>query len=652
MRLFFISIFAVMKVYLKHIKILSYRLLLLAGLLQATRVYFFISNYSKFSDTNVGKIIWAFIVGIRFDLVSIGIFNSLFILLSILPLAIITKRAYQYFIKFLFIIVNTLLIFTNLFDSEYFKFTQKRATFDIVDLIKSDDFINMSGGYLKDYWYVFLIGLILTYLLIRFYPKNPNQPWLKPTSKIRIKQIVLGILILGVSYGTIRGLDLKPITITSAAKFASPETISLVLNTPFTIINTINKKGVSKKNYFSDNEIKHIFSPIKHFSKKPFKPMNVVILILESFGKEYSHLNNPNSPGYTPFLDSLSQQGLRFRYSFANGKRSMEALPSIFNSTPSLMDKAYAASPYAANRTEGLANILKKEGYYTSFMHGGANGTMYFDKFCYMSGFEDYYGKNEYPNSKDYDGNWGIFDEPYLQYVVKKMSEFKQPFFNSVFTLSSHHPYTIPDKYKGVFPKGTSVIHESIGYADHALKEFFDSAKKEAWYNNTLFVISADHTSISEQTYFQKSLGAYAIPIIFFQTKDSLLKGESLELMQQIDIMPSILDYLNYNKPFYSLGNSAFDSTANRFIINHINDRYYFIHDNLYTANIEDSVYYIFDFPKDSLLKKNLVKNKTIYQEYQNKSDSLFKAVIQTFNNDLINNRSYPANPYYSNKKD
>ncbi len=641
-----------MKVYFDYIKTLSYRLLLLVAILQATRLYFFISNYSKFSDTSFGKILWAFIVGIRFDLVSIGIYNSLFILLSILPIAIITQKIYQSLLKTIFIIVNALLIFTNLLDSEYFKFTQKRSTFDVFDVIKSDDFKNMAGGYLLDYWLIFLIGLFFTFILIKFYPKVNSHKWEATSIKVRIKQLALFTLIIGASYGTIRGTDLKPITITSAAKFASPQTISLVLNTPFTIINTVNKKSVSKKNYFTNDEIKQIFSPIKHFKKPPFKPMNVVILILESFGKEYSHLNNPSSPGYTPFLDSLSQQGLRFRYSFANGKRSMEALPSIFNSTPSLMDKAYAASPYAANKTEGLAYILKKEGYYTSFMHGGANGTMYFDKFCYMSGFEDYYGMNEYPNSKDYDGNWGIFDEPYLQYVVKKMSGFKQPFFNSVFTLSSHHPYTIPKKYKNVFSKGTSVIHESIGYTDHALKEFFESAQKEDWYNNTLFIISADHTSISEQTYFQKSLGAYAIPIIFFQAKDSLLKGESLELMQQIDIMPSVLDYLHYNKPFYAIGNSAFDSTANRFIINHINDRYYFIHDNLYTANIEDSVYYIYNYPKDSLLKKNLARNKTVYQRYQEKSDSLFKAVLQTFNNDLIYNRSYPSSSYYSDKKD
>lgn len=637
--------------YYQHIKILFVRLSLLFGLFQIDRFYFFFRNTSKFTETNWTDILWAFIVGIRFDIVSIGIFNSIFILLSILPFSFINTKNYQRFLKWIFITINSILFLSSLFDSEYFKFTQKRSTFDIFGIINSDDFKHMLWDYLYNYWFIFPFAFLSIYFLYRLYPKQTIKPWIRTDYKLQISQFLTIFLIISIFFAAIRGFDHRPITITSAAKFANTETVPLVLNTPFTIINTLNKKGLEQKHYYTKQQIQQIYSPIKQYKYKNTKPLNVVIIILESFGKEYSHLNNPNTPGYTPFLDSLSQKSLRFRYSFANGKRSIEAIASIFNSSPSLMNKAYIISPYSANKTKGLAYLLKEEGYYTSFMHGGANGTMEFDKFCYMSGFDDYYGKNEYNNPKDYDGNWGIFDEPYLQYTIKKMSQFKQPFFNAIFTLSSHHPYTIPKEHQNEFPKGTSVIHESIGYADYALKQFFETAQKESWFDNTLFVLTADHTSISQQSYYQKSIGSYAIPIIFYQAKDSSLIGESQKLMQHINIMPSILDYLHYNKPFYAIGNSIFETaTQSKFIVNHINGRYYFTNHKFYSIFFDNSTKAIYNFQKDSLLQNNLIKDTTILKEYKKTTEPLFKAILQTYNNDLIYNRTFYTSDYYLKK--
>ncbi len=136
------------------------------------------------------------------------------------------------------------------------------------------------------------------------------------------------------------------------------------------------------------------------------------------------------------------QQGLTFTNAFANGKRSIEALPSILSSLPAIMDNAFVTSLYSSNPIESLAAILKNKGYQTSFFHGGKNGTMGFDNFTKLVGIDAYFGLNEYPNEEDYDGNWGIYDEPYLQYFCNQISLMKEPFFTSVFTLSSHHPYS------------------------------------------------------------------------------------------------------------------------------------------------------------------------------------------------------------------
>jgi phosphoglycerol transferase MdoB-like AlkP superfamily enzyme len=306
------------------------------------------------------------------------------------------------------------------------------------------------------------------------------------------------------------------------------------------------------------------------------------------------------------------------------------------------MDRPFVISQYASNQTEGLAAILQKLGYHTSFMHGGSNGTMDFDKFCYMSGFQEYYGRNEYPDPKDFDGHWGISDEPYLKYAANKMSEFAPPFFNAIFTLSSHHPYEIPFKYQGMFPKGSMEIEQSIAYADFALKGFFEEAKQQDWYNNTLFVITADHTSMSEASYYQRQIGNYAVPIIFYSPSDSSLKGFSKQLAQHIDIMPSILDYLNYPKTYYCFGTSLFDANRQPFYINYLNDRYVFAKDDLCCIYYDEAVQAIYKWKSDSSLKKNLINNINVKTQFENRGLDQLKAVIQTYNNDFIDNKSNP----------
>jgi len=359
--------------------------------------------------------------------------------------------------------------------------------------------------------------------------------------------------------------------------------------------------------------------------------MNVVIIILESFGKDYTGFYN-NQP-YTPFLDSLISQSLSFKYSFANGKKSMEAVPAIVASLPALNDNPYILSQYSTDDTYGLAEILKDQGYYTAFFHGGINGTMGFDNFAYLSGFNDYFGKNEYNNNDDYDGKWGIYDEPFLQYFSNKMSSFKQPFITSVFTLSSHHPYNVPEKYKNKFKEGELPIHRAVEYADYSLRKFFDTAKKTDWYKNSIFVLTADHTSMTNSSYYLNKVGQFCIPI-FFYTPDGSLSGKTKNIIQQIDIMPTVLDYLHYKKPFYSIGNSALKND-NHFAVNYMSGIYQLTQDNYtYLFNGDESIG-LYNLRTDSMLHNNLI-NIEVKQEAKMKTK--LKAIIQTYNHSLINN--------------
>ena len=152
-----------------------------------------------------------------------------------------------------------------------------------------------------------------------------------------------------------------------------------------------------------------------------------------------------------------------------------------------------------------------------------------------------YFGREQYPYPGGDDGNWGIFDEEFLGFFNEKLVTFKQPFFTTVFTLSSHPPFKIPVQHKGRFPKGELKIQESVGYADYALKTFFEKAKKQDWYKNTLFVLSADHCSSEGKGFYKTTLGKFVIPLIFFDPSNEELVGVSEKNFQQIDISTSFL---------------------------------------------------------------------------------------------------------------
>jgi len=280
---------------------------------------------------------------------------------------------------------------------------------------------------------------------------------------------------------------------------------------------------------------------------------------------------------------------------------------------------------------------LRKKGYYTAFFHGGTNGTMGFDAFSNLAGYTDYFGRTEYNNEKDYDGNWGIWDEEFFQYTANTLNTKKEPFFATLFTLTSHHPYPVPEKYKGKFKEGPLPIEHSIGYTDFALKQFFETAKKMPWFKNTLFVFSADHTGISSDDFYSNRIGNNAIPI-FYYLPNSNLKGLDSIVTQQIDIMPSVLDYLNYPDNYFAFGNSIFDSIRQHDALIYYYGLYQLI-DKDYVLEFEgDKADYLYHYQNDSLLQNNIIAQKP---DIAKKMERKTKAMIQTYQQSLINNKMH-----------
>ena len=616
------------------------------------RIGFFIFNFKMFPGLTTSQFFTILRGGLTFDISAVVYINMLFILLHIIPLEVRYKDIYQSILKYIYFITNGFAIAMNGMDFVYYRFVDKRATADVFKTFEHDtNNIKVFFRFLIDYWPAALFTFFIWFLMVYLYRKVKVE---KPGSVNRIGYYSVNILmiplVIALVIGAARGgykHSTRPITISNAARYVdNPRDVAIVLNTPFSIFRTLGKKALVKYKFFDDEKLTRLYNPYYiPDNSKPFKYDNVVIIIIESFAREYIGSLNPGLEGgkyegYTPFIDSLIKVSLTFDVSIANGKKSIDAIPSVLASVPSL-ETPYVISHYANNQINGLADLLKKKGYYSAFFHGAPNGSMGFDSFTKMAGFDDYFGLNQYPDKSDFDGIWGVWDEPFLNFFASKLNSFKQPFLASIFTVSSHHPFKVPEKYKGKFKKGPAPILEVIGYTDFALKNFFHEVSLSPWFKNTLFVITADHTNESVHKEFQNNFGAYCVPIIFFKP-GSDLKGFKLRIAQQIDIMPTILSYLNFDEPYIAFGNDLLDDTYESYAFNTNGSTY-----NLYMKDhilemIDNKPVGLYNYKNDLFLENSLIGKDP---ELESQMVEKLKAIIQTYNNRLIDNNMVVRKP-------
>ncbi len=595
------------------------RILLLLFIYSVSRFFFFINNSSNFSiDSSSDVSIFSlFFESLRFDFSILLYINSIVLILLLFPSNLHLKRWYPKLIDYVFYLINIPFIFLNNIDIEFFQFNNKRITYDFVDFILlGNDGLQILPAYIMQYWPIVLLTLLQIILLTKLKPYNSKKVFFTFRSLSKSTLIFLFSISLFI-VGARGGLQLKPIKVINAGELTSPVFSSLILNTPFCFLHSFNNTQLASYNYFDANVISEHYNTKHSFDTKKFSNKNVVIIIMESLSKEFvGFYNNTN---LTPFLDSLMGHSLVFNNAFSNGLRSIEALPAITASIPTFSNTPFITSVYAQNNFNSLASILSEKGYSTSFFHGGTRGTMGFYGFTKRAGFSEYYGLEEYGNKNDYDGTWGIYDEPFFDFFANKLKKEQKPFFSTFFSLSAHPPYSIPEKYNDVFEDGDLAIHRLIRYSDHSLKTFFDKIKDEEWFNNTIFVITADHTSPkSNNPNYKNKLGRYSIPMLFYSPSKDLL-GENNVITQHIDIMPSILDYLGYKNSFFSFGESVFKK--NSWAIHFNKDKYCFISDKSILYNFQEEYTNFSNWKLNNQItvdSLDLIKLKSIKQVYSN----------------------------------
>ena len=582
---------------------LFYKALLAFVLLLLSQAFFYFDNRRIFHVADMKE--WAGIAwgNVVFGIATVGCMLLPYFAANLLPFKFRWNRHFHRWVEVLLYYLPLLfMLVSNVADAAYYQYTYRRLSGEIFRYLGiSGDMGALWWRFLIDYWQATLFFIAAMMLLFWAGAKMH----LSARNKYRHHALndIVGLVVGGACVlFLLRGGFGKQIEWRDAAKYCQAKNCALVTNSGYNIVRTFNGGTLEELEYMDPQQALKLFDPVLHpepdyegriveawsgwdagcgtwsaaTDSAATRPhySNIVIIVLESFSQEYMGCYNKGiMPTFTPFLDSLAQHCVVYQ-GRANGKKSIEGIPAIFASLPTLMTFPLTLSDYAADSLYALPAILRDRGFHTAFFHGSYNGVMGFDRLCAQMGFDQYYGKNEYMADRlsrpgDFDGCWGIFDEPYLQYFSRRLGTFPEPFMAGLFTLSSHHPYTLQPGHEGHFAEGPHPLCRVVSYTDNALRKFFDAARHTHWYPHTTFVITADHSGQGLHRQYNDYDGWYRIPMLIYRPLYEETLAPTLgprwschrvspRLMQQTDIMPTLLDYLGIEVPAVCFGTSVF----------------------------------------------------------------------------------------------
>jgi phosphoglycerol transferase MdoB-like AlkP superfamily enzyme len=621
---------------IKRIRIACLLFVILLVLYTLLRLGFYFTYFG--GQSNSANLAGVFYWGMRLDFTGLFYINLpfwiyYFFLHYWLPETFRTKIAVA-----LLVLLNIPFLALNCIDLAYYGITSRRSTIDLLFVFR--DSLSALPMFLIKYWYLFVLFIVMVWLLC-IATRMTLDKSLYRNGRTWYADYLLGLVIIGVFAFIARGTGERPIFPATPLLYFEAQYQPLAGNSTLTFLYSLVKrqKQVELKNYYAENQLDSIFTIKRQYHHAgPFQHKNVIIFILEAFGRDQLEPGNPYR-AQTPFLDSLISKSTWCSNAFSNGRASNQGIVSILASMPPLIDEPYFHSIYSNNRLRGLGAILKEEGYTTHFFMGAGPDHFGFGKFCKMVGIDNYHSRVEFNDDNWYDGTWGIFDHQFLPYGAKKLSKESSPFLAAFFNLSSHMPFTLPSDLRGHF-KGRIAFLRSVSYVDYSLRLFFDSIKNSPVYKNSLFVFSADHSGVGYYKSLSDPFSIYRIPIFIFDPASPVYEVIK-KPVQQIDIVPTILDKLHYSNPFMAFGRSIYDTAAS-YVLNKYLGTVQVIDSNFllgYNAEIGKQAY-LLNTHNDSTLKVDL-KDSLKYTGIDQRMLRYNKAVIQRYNNALIQNQLY-----------
>ena len=558
---------------------LVWRLVVLYAVLLLCRVVFYLYNAQLIGPIPGSEVMTLLAGALKFDTASVVYADGIFILLALLPLRLRQRRWYRRLMFGYYVVVNSLLVVaTNLADTVYFRYTQKRFTADEIFFADNDNSLQLVGKFMAENWYLVVVWIVLTALLVVGYRRRVREEsllrsgWPYYAGGVAILALGAGLSIAGMRGGMTRMT--RPITLSNATLYTSESgKANLILSNPFCILRTAgSSSSVKFRTFYTADELPRLFTPVHQpvdSTAVNLAGRNIMIFILESMSAEHSAYLCPEiyadlpQKGFTPFLDSLMRRGLTFRRMYANGTRSIQAMPSVLGSIPSFRTP-FVLMPQSLGESRQLPAILADKGYSTAFFCGSEHGSMGFGAYARSAGVERLVSREDYEarhGREDFDGYWGIWDEPFLQFLGEELGTMPEPFFATLFTLSSHHPFVVPEKYAATLPDGYTKIHKGVAYDDQAFRRFFERYGSEEWFRRTIFVFVADHVSSEKFAEQTRSYPGNMHILGFIYTPDGALRGEVTGITQQLDLMPTLLGIVGNREPYFAFGRDVLNES-------------------------------------------------------------------------------------------
>lgn len=416
-----------------------------------------------------------------------------------------------------------------------------------------------------------LAGYFLYTKVFRLSFEVSSRSFVTITSRFILFIICSGILILAIRGGT----GLAPMN-PGFAYFSNVQFANhAALNTSWNLMYDLKHFFKHKNNqfvYMSDDEMHERIDRLmggKHPNDTEHilttsRP-NIVVIILESWTADVIGSLGAEK-GIAPYFDELAAQGILFTDFYANGYRTSFGIAAILSGFPSTPEGSILNRPNKMERLPTLAGTLKANGYATSFYYGGDTHFDDMNAFFVHSKFDAITGKSSF-QAKDLNSKWGVHDHVLFERVLSDLSRQSEPFFSAMLTISSHEPFEVPMKtvFNGNDPP--ALFKNAVHYTDKSLKAFFDKARTQAWFKNTLFILVADHGSIlplhRQNTYPER----YKIPLLLYGEvirKD--LRGSKRDATgSQSDIPATICSQLNLPEKEFAWSNNLFNTNRNNF---------------------------------------------------------------------------------------
>lgn len=357
------------------------------------------------------------------------------------------------------------------------------------------------------------------------------------------------------------------------------------VNLPWNVVYSFTKKNYDAQNpysYFPEAQVEKYVADLYTTSAPAATPVvlntrrpNLLFIILESYtAKLVGCLGG--EPGVTPNIDQIAREGILFTNIYASGDRSEKGLVALLSGYPVQTTTSIIKMPRKTERLPHLNQVLKAQGYRTSYYYGGELAFANIKSYLVNAGYEKLVSKYDF-DPQTYNSKWGVHDHVLLNKWLKDFEQAPEPFFSTLFTLSSHEPYDIPipAKFKG--SDEATQFKNSVYYTDQAIGNFITAAKKQTWWPNTLILMAADHGHRFPGNDPNHDPAKFRIPFLLTGGALKQTARQVNTIGSQTDIVPTLLAQLNIPSGDFKWGQDLLSPVVKPFAFYVFNDGFGFV---------------------------------------------------------------------------